>query len=66
MAYALSFSFKSSGATLQLFEEKGGVEAHARNLTSKKANFLGTVVTDVNSPEFDLEKFLLKISKESP
>lgn len=26
----------------------------------------GIVVTDVNSPDFDLEKFLLKVAKESP
>lgn len=26
----------------------------------------GTAATDVNSPEFDLEKYLLKIAKESP
>ncbi|KAM0483078.1 hypothetical protein ACHAPX_002523 [Trichoderma viride] len=40
--------FKSSGATLQLFEEDG------------------RIVTDVNSPNFDLEKFLEKVSKDSP
>lgn len=42
------------------------MEAHARKLTSKKANLLEIVVTDVNSPNFDLEKFLEKVSKDSP
>jgi hypothetical protein len=39
-------------------------DAHVWMSTSKANS--GTAALDVNSPEFDLEKYLLKISKENP
>lgn len=60
------FLLKSSGATLQRFKEKRRSRSACQEFDHQKANFWVIVVTDVNSPNFDLEKFLEKISKESP
>ncbi|RFU80908.1 atp synthase e chain domain-containing [Trichoderma arundinaceum] len=54
----------SRGVTLAARGEGGGTMRMAR-FRAGKANS-GIVVTDVNSPDFDLEKFLLKVAKESP
>ncbi|KAM0446764.1 hypothetical protein ACHAPV_003769 [Trichoderma viride] len=52
------------------YDQKQKLIDQAKSEYAKKKNpsvaSADDVVTDVNSPEFDLEKFLLKISKESP
>ncbi|KAL7791000.1 ATP synthase E chain domain-containing protein [Trichoderma ceciliae] len=52
------------------YEQKQKLIDQAKAEYAKKKNPAAAaaddVVTDVNSPEFDLEKFLLKIAKESP
>ncbi|KAL7927888.1 ATP synthase E chain domain-containing protein [Trichoderma austrokoningii] len=52
------------------YEQKQKLIDQAKAEYAKKKNpsvaSADDVVTDVNSPDFDLEKFLLKISKESP
>ncbi|KAL6908701.1 ATP synthase E chain domain-containing protein [Trichoderma evansii] len=52
------------------YEQKQKLIDQAKAEYAKKKNpsvaSADDVVTDVNSPEFDLEKFLLKIAKDSP
>ncbi|PTB46612.1 hypothetical protein M441DRAFT_75444 [Trichoderma asperellum CBS 433.97] len=52
------------------YEQKQKLIDQAKAEYAKKKNpsvaSADGVVTDINSPEFDLEKFLLKIAKDSP
>ncbi|KAK4079848.1 hypothetical protein Trihar35433_953 [Trichoderma harzianum] len=61
MAYASPFS---SGVILASQGMEGGHGSAYLDFVSKANS--RTAATDVNSPEFDLEKYLLKIAKESP